>query len=127
MILCTIKDQQSNSYQNLFSMQNEIEAKRQFINIISGGGSMIADFPEDFAMVKLGDYEPVDRSAKIHEERVLLTGSQVVQMLSEKRAASVEAEVKDLSTVTAKDVKNLKEKLQKELGKKKVAKTDDVQ
>lgn len=57
MILVSIFDRKSNTYSPVTSLENIAIACRGFENAIKKGQSDLSNFPEDFELVKVGDFD----------------------------------------------------------------------
>ena len=55
--LYSIKDTKLGKYAQPFSAPNDEIAKRMLTSTIRAGGNNIADYPEDFQLYKLGQYD----------------------------------------------------------------------
>lgn len=57
MILVSIFDRKSNTYSPVTALENIASACRGFENAIKKGQSDLSNFPEDFELVKIGDFD----------------------------------------------------------------------
>lgn len=56
MILVSIYDKKADSYAPCYCVDNRHIALRSFENLIKAGNSDVANFPEDFALMEVGEF-----------------------------------------------------------------------
>ena len=80
MKLFSIQDKKASFFQNPLTMRNAGEAIRALQTTINKGDNPISDYPEDFALVELGDFLPDDGSIVLHDSpKVLVNATELIE------------------------------------------------
>lgn len=56
MILVSVYDKKAAEFAPVFCVQNSVVAIRNFESTIKQGGNNLSDYPEDFSLVKVGEF-----------------------------------------------------------------------
>ena len=74
-IFC-IKDEKSGAYYDPFTMGNTIDAQRTFMQAMKAEKSMIAQYPEDFNLYLVGEYDEMKGMITPQKPVLILTGKE---------------------------------------------------
>jgi hypothetical protein len=72
-IFC-IKDEKSGQYYDPFTMGNTIDAQRTFMQAMKAEKSMISQYPEDFNLYLVGEYDEMSGIINPQAPVLILTG-----------------------------------------------------
>ena len=74
-IFC-IKDEKSGQHYDPFTMGNTIDAQRTFMQAMKAEKSMIAQYPEDFNLYLVGEYDEMTGLITAQKPVLILTGKE---------------------------------------------------
>lgn len=93
MILVSIKDVKSNTFGPVVTAQNDADAVRQFGTLmLTGNAGLMSDYPSDFALHKLAEYENTGEIKPLKITELLLHGDVIEK---KKQMLNIKKEVKD--------------------------------
>lgn len=71
-----IKDEKSGAHYDPFTMSNTIDAQRAFMQGMKSEKSIISQYPEDFNLYYIGDFDEMDGSINPQKPILMLTGKE---------------------------------------------------
>ena len=71
-----IKDEKSGAYYDPFTMGNTVDAQRTFMQAMKTEKSMISQYPEDFNLYNIGEYDELKGMITATAPVMILTGKE---------------------------------------------------
>jgi len=84
MQLFSIYDRKAKIYLQPFTMKNETEALRSFMRLVTDDKSQIKQFPEDYELTFIGDWDEKSGDVIVSQPKpvLLMTASNAVALMS---------------------------------------------
>lgn len=79
-VICVVKDLKSGLFMKPFAIQSIVDAEREFRQVAEGkhGPSMIQSYPEDFCLLKIGEFEEENGELFPCEAVIILKGTTIL-------------------------------------------------
>jgi hypothetical protein len=78
LTIAVIKDVKANVYNKPFACENIIECERIMRKLINDKDSFLNEYPEDFVMCAIGQFDKETGELKVIKEIQVVSGSQIV-------------------------------------------------
>lgn len=78
LVMFSVRDLKANYFLPPFTMRNSEEAIRAFSDLVAKPGSTIHDHPEDFVLVRLGEFDTLTGDTTIEQSINLAKGTDYV-------------------------------------------------